>query len=164
MKYIVGIDPGLSGGIALYNPESLFAYRTPVVVTPFVKNGKKTSRKNMALIECRDLLQSDSIDHVFLELVSAMPGQGVTGMFRFGQNLGQWQGLIAGLNLDVTYVRPQVWKKSLNLIGENKNKSVDLARDLFPDNSKDFKYVKADEGRAEASLIAYYGWNTHYNT
>jgi hypothetical protein len=55
-------------------------------------------------------------------------------------------------------VTPQAWKKQAGLIKASKGASVDLARELWPDNSDDFKYKTADEGRAEAALIARYGW------
>ena len=157
--FIVGIDPGLKGGIALYTPTQLFAFRTPIVKTPYVKKGKKTTRDDMDLEECRIMLQRGDITHVFLEQVSAMPGQGVTGMFRFGQNLGQWQGLLTGLGLPFTMVRPQVWKKGAGLIGSDKESSIELAREQWPDHAPStFKYKKADEGRAEAALIALHGY------
>lgn len=159
--FIVGIDPGLKGGIAYYTPTQLFAYRTPTVKVPFVKRGKKTTRDDMDLNECRVMLQRHDIDHVFLEKVAAMPGQGVTGMFRFGQNLGQWEGLLTGMGIPYTLVRPQVWKKSCGLIKAEKGDSVIMAREAWPDYDY-FKYKTADEGRAEASLMARYGWEARH--
>lgn len=160
--FIVGIDPGQSGGIAFYNPKKLVAFRTPVITENFVKKekgkAKKKTRVSMDLDEARRLLQSEPILQVYLEHVSAMPKQGVTGMFRFGQNLGQWQGLLTGLEIEYVMVRPQVWKKEMGLIGADKGDSVNLARKMFPLNETEFKYKTADEGRAEAALIAMYGW------
>ena len=160
MTYIVGIDPGLKGGMAFYKPDGLIAHRTPVVETPFIKKGKKKTRQDMDLSTAAFLLREVVVKHVFLEKVSAMPHQGVTGMFRFGQNLGQWQGILVGLGLEYTMVTPQAWKKHAGLIGANKVSSVELARETWPDNASDFKFKTADEGRAEASLIAKYGWET----
>ena len=161
LHYIVGIDPGLKGGIAFYNSEDLRAFRTPTYKSPYVKKGKKRERDEMDLAKIRSDLFLDllpNIRHVFLEQVNAMPGQGVTGMFRFGQNLGQWQGFLSGVGLPYTMVRPQVWKKHSGLIGSDKESSIDLAREIWPDHATtDFKYKTADEGRAEASLIARYG-------
>lgn len=159
---IAGIDPGLKGGIAFYNGHGgdyiLEAHRTPTVEVPYVKKGKKRTRNDMDLNTCRELLGNHKLHHVFLEKVGAMPGQGVTGMFRFGQNLGHWQGLLAGMNLPYTMVTPQAWKKQAGLIKAAKGDSVELVRELWPDNGADFKYKTADEGRAEAALIARYGW------
>ena len=154
----IGIDPGLKGGIAFYTPNELIAYRTPTVMVPHVKKGKKTERADMDLSGCRELLLNHTVTHVYLEQVSAMPGQGVTGMFRFGQNLGQWQGLLSGMGLEYTMVRPQVWKRQAGLIGAEKGDSVKKALELWPECKDLFKYKTADEGRAEASLIARYGW------
>ncbi|KPL07307.1 hypothetical protein AMJ86_04745 [bacterium SM23_57] len=147
----------MKGGIAYYSPDKLTTYRTPTIEVPFVKKGKKTTRNDMDLESIARQLVEYGPDHIFLEKVSAMPGQGVTGMFRFGQNLGQWQGILAGLGYDYTMVTPQVWKKQAGLIKAAKGDSVELARTLWPD-STDFKYKTADEGRAEAALIARYGW------
>ena len=159
--FIVGIDPGLKGGIALYKPEELIAHRTPTIEVDFVKKGKKTKRADMDLEGARKILNRDDIYHVFLEQVNAMPGQGVTGMFRFGQNLGHWQGLLTGLAIPYTMVRPQVWKRHVGLIGSDKESSIEYARELWPDHAKaEFKYKKADEGRAEAALIAKYGFDS----
>ena len=157
---ICGIDPGLKGGIALYTPTSLEAFRTPTESHSYIKKGKKTTRDEMDLCSARDILNAHRPDHVFLEHVTAMARQGVTGMFRFGQNLGQWQGLIIGLGLHVTLVRPQIWKKHHGLIGADKDASIELARTTWPDAGDTFKYKRADEGRAEAALIAMYGWET----
>jgi crossover junction endodeoxyribonuclease RuvC len=156
--YIVGIDPGLKGGIAFYHPNQLVTERTPTVAVPYMKKGKKSTRNDMDLNAICEMMEPFEISHVFLEKVSAMPGQGVTGMFRFGQNLGQWQGLLAGLGLEFTMVTPQMWKKQAGLIKATKGQSVDTARTLWPENAVDFKYKTADEGRAEAALIARYGW------
>lgn len=156
--FIVGIDPGLKGGIAFYTPTELLAHRTPIIAVPYVKKGKKTTRNDMNLAGCKELLQTYTITHVFLEKVSAMPGQGVTGMFRFGQNLGQWQGILVGMGLDYTMVTPQVWKRQAELIKADKGDSVELARKIWPDHDGMFKYKTADEGRAEAALMARYGW------
>jgi crossover junction endodeoxyribonuclease RuvC len=165
LLYTVGIDPGFKGGISFYNGNDLKAYRTPIYTVPFVKKGKKSTRNEMDLEFIRDELFPmpfrKEIRHVFLEQVNAMPGQGVTGMFRFGQNLGQWQGVITGLGLPLTMIRPQVWKSHVNLIGSDKESSIDLARELWSDHAPTlFKYKKADEGRAEAALIAKYGYET----
>ena len=158
--FTVGIDPGLKGGIAFYTPTALFAFRTPTVKVPYTKKGKKTTRNDMDLNECRVILQREDITQVFLEKVSARPGQGVTSMFRFGQNLGQWQGLLTGMGIDYTLISPQVWKRAAGLIGAEKGDSIVLAKEVWTDHHDLFKYKTADEGRSEAALIARHGWNT----
>ena len=110
----------------------------------------------------KEIQSSHTIKVAYLEHVTARSGQGVTSMFRFGQNLGQWQGLLKAQGFQVNMIRPQSWKAQLKLINSEKLESIELARDLFPDNGTDFKYKKADEGRAESSLIAHCGWELTY--
>jgi hypothetical protein len=103
------------------------------------------------------------IKYAYIEHVAAMGGQGVTSMFRFGQNFGQWQGILGGLRIPTGLVRPQAWKKYHELIGTDKNASLELARELFPDNLASFRLKKHD-GMAEASLIAKYAWELKEHT
>ena len=161
-NYVLGIDPGLKGGITLYHPDGITALRTPVLETEYVKKGKKAKRNIMDLESICDILSNENIAHAYLEQVNAMPGQGVTSMFRFGQNMGQWEGLLAGLRIPVSLVRPQEWKKYHKLIGGEKENSFELVQSLFPDNTEEFKFKRADEGRAESTLIAMYGWDAFY--
>ncbi len=163
MEYVIGIDPGLSGGLAFYNPEHLVVFPTPVVQVEFIKKGKKRKRNEMILaVACNHILEFTDIKFAYIEHVAAMGGQGVTSMFRFGQNFGQWQGILGGLRISTGLVRPQAWKKYHNLIGTDKDASLDLARELFPDNLTSFKLKKHD-GLAEASLIAKYAWEQKYH-
>ena len=162
MKVIVGIDPGLKGGLAFYDGKTLIVYPTPVNSVRFVKNGKKKKRDEMDLAQAVFLMRQHGATQAFLEQVTAMPGQGVTGMFRFGTNYGQWLGMLAGLDIPVTTVTPQKWKKDAGLTAE-KNDSLELARTLFPDNLARFK-LKKNDGLAEASLIARYGYRSLEST
>lgn len=161
-NYVIGIDPGLSGGLAFYNTDKLIVYPTPVHTLKFTKNGKKSTRKEMSLDSVRELLAeydgvTFQIECAYLEHVTAMPGQGVTGMFRFGQNFGQWQGILAGLGIRTVLVRPQTWKASLGLT-RSKSTSLEMARELWPDNAEDSFRLKKHDGMAEAALIAKYGY------
>ena len=158
---ILGVDPGLKGGLTIYHPEFIIPLRTPVIELDFVKNGKKAKRNIMDLKSIVNTLDSYHIAHCYLEQVNAMPGQGVTGMFRFGQNFGQWEGLLTGLGIKYTLVRPQTWKSFHNLIGNNKESSFELAKRICEKNTDDFKFKRADEGRAESTLIAIYGWEQY---
>ena len=156
MKYTIGIDPGFKGAIAFYNPEHLVVYPTPIVQVEFIKSGKKCKRSEMVLADaCKTISEFDDISMACIELVTAGRGQGVTGMFRFGKNAGHWEGILMGMLIQTTAVRPQAWKKHYELIGENKDGSLALARELFPDNLDSFRLKKQD-GLAEASLIAKY--------
>lgn len=165
INFVVGIDPGQKGGLAFYNPEKLIVFATPIKEVEFVKRvkgkSKKRTRSEMEVGEAREILKHHSVECAYLEKVAAMSKQGVTGMFRFGENFGQWQGLLSGLEIEYTMVRPQVWKKAFAL-NRDKHSSLNLARELFPNNSEDFTLVK-HEGLAEAALIAMYGWSQKHN-
>ncbi len=161
-SYVIGIDPGLSGGLAFYSTEKLIGFPTPVDTLKFIKNGKKKTRKEMSLDRTREILIGyDGVDFqiecAYLEHVTAMPGQGVTGMFRFGQNFGQWQGILAGFGIRTVLVRPQTWKASLGLT-RSKSTSLEMAREIWPENAEESFRLKKHDGMAEAALIAKYGY------
>ena len=158
-QYIIGIDPGLDGGIAIYQPDHLIVHPTPTVWQTFLKNNKKQRRREMDLDAAREILieyERDSIDCAWLEHVAARPGQGVTGVFRFGQNFGQWQGLLAALQIPTNLVRPQTWKAFYGLT-RTKRTSLDLARKTWPANVEESFRLAKHDGLAEAALIAKYG-------
>ena len=92
--------------------------------------------------------------HVILEESQPMPGQGVRSMFTCGLGFGVWLGLLAAVQLPYTRVRPGVWKKALGL-GPDKEPARLRAMQWFP--SADLRRKK-DHGRAEAILLAWYGW------
>lgn len=160
-EFVIGIDPGLTGAIAFYDGEQLFVYPTPTFTTSFIKvvNGKQKTlnRNEMDLDEARNLALSHDALCAYIELVGPMHKQGVTSTFRFGQNFGQWQGLLAGLDIKTEEVRPQDWKKWYAL-KRGKDASLALARESFPNNQPDFRLKKQD-GLAEAALIAKYGFH-----
>ncbi len=155
---VVGIDPGLKGGIAFYDGETLVVYPTPLVVEHFIKKGKKATRNLMNLEQLQTYFREHKPTIGFLEKVTARPGQGVTSMFRFGMNFGEFRSALTFSGIPFAEIRPQVWKAEFKLNAE-KNASLELARELFPDNApKDFKLKKQD-GMAEASLIAKFGFD-----
>lgn len=86
------------------------------------------------------------------ERVSSRPGEGSVSSFRFGQGVGIWQGILATYGIPVVFVSPQVWKRSLQL-GKDKEKSLELARKVFPLASLK---RKKDHGRAEALLLMHW--------
>ncbi|NDC04371.1 MAG: hypothetical protein EBZ81_15760 [Betaproteobacteria bacterium] len=89
-----------------------------------------------------------------VEQVNAMPGQGVSSMFSFGQAYGVVLGVLAGLSIPATAVTPAIWKKALKL-NSGKDAARAKAAQLWPSHAGEFKRVK-DDGRAEAALLAYY--------
>ena len=92
-----------------------------------------------------------------LEHVSAMPGQGVTSMFTFGQNFGWIQGILQAFGISYELVRPQKWKKEFSITGD-KNTSIAVCKRLFPDVSlyRSDRCRKEDDNTAEALLMAEY--------
>lgn len=93
---------------------------------------------------------------VFIEKVSAMPGQGVSSMFRLGEGYGLWIGIISALKLPLTKVHPATWKKVMMQGISDKDAARGRAQELFPDAAGYFKR-KLDCDRADAVLIAEYG-------
>ena len=151
---IIGIDPGLSGGIAvLENNKVLNIFDMPVM-----SEGKKNKRQlNSALLVnlIKRNLDNSSEVAVVVEQVNAMPGQGVTSMFNFGQSFGVIKGICAALSLPIYFIRPSKWKKHFNLINTNKDASRTKAIELYPKNSNELSRKK-DSNRADSILIARY--------
>jgi crossover junction endodeoxyribonuclease RuvC len=157
MSRIIGIDPGLSGAVAvLTGSDSLIVIDMPTMTVE--RNGK--SKRQVSASELAAIFANfNSNDtHVFVEKVSAMAGQGVTSVFSFGRSFGMIEGILAAFKLPVTYVAPASWVKAVGR-GQGKDASRARAMELFPNNQADFKLKKWD-GRADAALIAY--WGAHH--
>lgn len=154
MSRIIGIDPGLSGAVAvLTGSDSLIVIDMPTMTVD--RNGK--SKRQVSASELAAIFANfNSNDtHVFVEKVSAMAGQGVTSVFSFGRSFGMIEGILAAFKLPVTYVAPATWVKAVGR-GQGKDASRARAMELFPNNQADFKRVK-DDGRSDSALIAYWG-------
>ena len=151
--YIVGIDPGMSGGVAVLAPDgTLQALHDTPMLTLKVARGTKQEYDIPGL--CALLASyAGPQAHVIIEEAQAMPGQGTRSMFQVGLGMGVWLGILAALALPHTRVRPQVWKKALGL-GKDKEASRLRAMQLFP--RAELRRTK-DHGRAEALLLALYG-------
>lgn len=151
---IIGVDPGISGAISiLENKKIIEVHDTPTMI-----DGKKNKRQiNGAQVAniIKKKLNDNKEVVVVVEHVNAMPGQGVTSMFNFGQSFGVIKGICAALNLPIYFVRPSKWKKHFNLINTNKDASRTKAIELYPKNSSDLTRKK-DGNRADAILIARY--------
>jgi crossover junction endodeoxyribonuclease RuvC len=148
---IYGIDPGFTGAVSIYDTEldSLIIHDIPVVKSP----------KGKTLINLPELLSvlnntENQPSVAAIELVNAMPNQGVSSTFRFGQGFGQLQMGIVASKLPIEYVTPRQWKKYFDLT-RDKGESRRLAKLCFPNHAHYFKRVK-DDGRAEAALIGLY--------
>ena len=150
MTYRIGIDPGISGAIAILNDtfELVECYDMPIMASSNSKN-QVNSAALANLIKKHGYTMT-----AYLERVSAMPGQGVSSMFSFGTSYGIVQGVLAALGIPVVLVTPQAWKKRAGLTGKDKDLARTLAIRLYPggDLSR-----KKDIGRADAILIARFG-------
>ncbi len=151
---IIGIDPGISGAISIVeNKKILEVYDTPTMI-----DGKKNKRQiNSAQLTniIKERLNEGKEVVVVVEHVNAMPGQGVTSMFNFGQSFGVIKGICAALSLPIYFVRPTKWKKHFNLIKTNKDASRTKVIEVYPEISDKLKRKK-DSNRADAILIALY--------
>jgi crossover junction endodeoxyribonuclease RuvC len=151
---IIGIDPGISGAISvLENKKILEVYDTPTMI-----DGKKNKRQiNSAQVTniIKERLNNEKEVVVVVEQVNAMPGQGVTSMFNFGQSFGVIKGICAALSLPIYFVRPSKWKKHFNLIKTNKDASRTKVIEAYPEISSKL-HRKKDSNRADAILIALY--------
>ena len=155
---IIGIDPGISGAISiLENKKILEVYDTPTMI-----DGKKNKKQiNSAQVTniIKERLKDGKEVIVVVEHVNAMPGQGVTSMFNFGQSFGVIKGICAALGLPIYFVRPSKWKKHFNLIKTNKDASRTKVIEAYPEISSKL-HRKKDSNRADAILIALYFNNT----
>ena len=149
---IIGIDPGISGAIAiLQNSKVLGIFDMPVM-----SEGKKNKRQiNSAQLVniIKENLKNDDEVVVVVEQVNAMPGQGVTSMFNFGQTFGAIKGVCAALNLPIFFIRPSKWKKHFELINSSKDSSRTKAIEMYPYLSNELS-KKKDVNKSDAILIA----------
>ena len=151
---IIGIDPGLSGAIAiLENNKVLNIFEIPVM-SEGKKNKRQLNSAQLVKLLKDNISEKDEVS-VVVEQVNAMPGQGVTSMFNFGQTFGAIKGICASLNLPIFYVRPAKWKKHFDLINASKDASRTKAIEMYPSISDRLR-KKKDVNKADAILIARY--------
>ena len=160
---IIGIDPGISGSICFFQDGKIL----DVVEMPIMTEGKKNKKQvNGSQIFNEILKRTENIDKknikVVIEQVSAMPGQGVTSMFNFGQSFGVLKGICAALKIPVHFVRPAKWKKHFNLINSEKDASRTKVIEAFPYISSQLS-KKKDGNKADAILIARFFYETSSN-
>lgn len=145
----IGIDPGCSGAIAVFAHGALI----DSLIMPVMKVGTNTRVNGAALAA---FLRPFSGGHAYLELVSAMPGNGAAGMFTFGHAAGVAEGILQGLSVAYTLVTPVKWKRKAGLIGQDKDASRTRAIQLWPDwRALDAK--GKGQALADAALIAKFG-------
>ena len=149
---IIGIDPGLNGAIAVLEDNKV----KEIFDVPVMPEGKKNKRQlnSAQLVKLlKDIISNDQEVTVIVENVSAMPGQGVTSMFNFGQTFGAIKGVCAALGLPIFFVRPAKWKKHFDLINSSKDASRTKAIEMYPSLSDQLS-KKKDVNKSDAILIA----------
>ena len=158
---IIGIDPGVSGSICFFRDGKIL----DVIEMPIMNEGKKNKKQvNGAQIynEITKKINNnpETKTRVVIEHVTAMPGQGVTSRFNFGQSFGILKGICSAMQLSMYFVRPAKWKKYFNLINSEKDASRTRAIEIFPYFSSHLSRKK-DSNKADAILIASFYYETY---
>ena len=158
---IIGIDPGISGAVCFFEDGQV----KEIIDMPVMADGKKNKRQingpqiyNEILKRTNKFQKKDII--VVIEQVSAMPGQGVTSMFNFGQSFGVLKGICSAMQLSMFFIRPAKWKKYFGLIKTEKDASRTKVIEIFPYISSELSRKK-DSNKADAVLIASFFYNTY---
>ena len=158
---VIGIDPGITGSICFFEDGKII----DLIDMPNMADGKKQKKQvNGAQIYNEILLRTKNVEKrnikVVIEHVSAMPGQGVTSMFNFGQSFGVLKGICSAMQLSMHFVRPAKWKRFFNLINAEKDASRTKAIEIFPYISTQLSRKK-DANKADAILIASFFYETY---
>ena len=160
---VIGIDPGISGAICFFEGGQV----KEIIDMPTMADGKKNKRQingpqtyNEIYSRIKKVSKNDIT--VVIEQVSAMPGQGVTSMFNFGQSFGVLKGICSAMQLSMQFVRPAKWKKYFGLIKAEKDASRTKVIEIFPYISSQLSRKK-DSNKADAILIASFFYNTYKN-
>ena len=155
---ILGIDPGLSGAIAILEKNKVLK----IFDMPVMSEGKK-NKKQLNSAQLVNIIRENTKDNeekaVVVEQVNAMPGQGVASMFNFGQTFGAIKGVCAALSLPIFFVRPSKWKKYFELINSSKDSSRTKVIEMYPLLSSQLA-KKKDVNKSDAILIARYYYDT----
>ena len=158
---VIGIDPGISGSICFLNEGRIM----DVIEMPTMTEGKKNKKQvngSQIFNEISERIKKLDKNNarVVIEQVSAMPGQGVTSMFNFGQSFGILKGICSAMQIPMYFVRPAKWKKYFNLINAEKDASRTRAIEIFPYFSSQLS-KKKDSNKADAILIASFYYETY---
>lgn len=151
MNYVLGIDPGLNGALAIVSQTTKALIE--VVDMPL---SKKTKEVDPYAVSSFLEKYCKKIKFAVIEDVGVMTGrEGRVSMFNFGVGAGIFRGAIASFRIPIYFVQPSVWKSLMNL-DRNKETSLAKARVKFPTHT-DYFNLKKHDGRAEAALIALFG-------
>lgn len=155
-KWILGIDPGSRGALALLSRDG--AVRA-VRDMPTILKGKRKKRLHVDAVALADMIRrAGDIDCAFLEQVHSMPRDGHVGAFRFGDSNGIVRGVLAALGIRVIEISPSVWKQAVRVQASDDARV--RANELFTACSHHWPLHK-HEGRAEAAMLALYGMRKH---
>ena len=158
---VIGIDPGISGSICFFQDGKIIDAIEMPTMTEGKKNKKQVNGSQIFNEISERIKKLDKKDiKVIIEQVSAMPGQGVTSMFNFGQSFGILKGICSAMQLSMYFVRPAKWKKYFNLINSEKDASRARAIEIFPYFSSQLSRKK-DSNKADAILIASFYYETY---
>ena len=155
---IIGIDPGLSGAIAVMHDKKVMNMYDMPVMAEGKKNKRQLNSSQLVNI-IKENINEDEDTIVVVEQVNAMPGQGVTSMFNFGQTFGAIKGVCAALKLPIFFVRPSKWKKHFELINSSKDASRTKVIEMYPTLSSQLA-KKRDVNKSDAVLIAKFYFET----
>ena len=160
---IIGMDPGISGAICFFENGEV----KEIIDIPNMADGKKNKRQingpqvyNEISSRIKNTPKKEIV--VVIEQVSAMPGQGVTSMFNFGQSFGVLKGICSAMQLSMHFIRPAKWKKYFGLIKTEKDASRTKVIEIFPYISSQLSRKK-DSNKADAILISSFFHNTYQN-
>ncbi|WP_440935774.1 crossover junction endodeoxyribonuclease [Candidatus Pelagibacter sp.] len=158
---IIGIDPGISGSICFLDNGKILDVIEMPIMTDGKKNKKQVNGSQVYNEVTKRIKQFEKNQiRVVIEHVSAMPGQGVTSMFNFGQSFGILKGICTAMQLPMYFVRPAKWKKYFNLLNSEKDASRTRAIEIFPYFSSQLSRKK-DSNKADAILIASFYHETY---
>ena len=158
---IIGIDPGISGSICFLDNGKILEVIEMPIMTDGKKNKKQVNGSQVYNEISKRIKQFEKNQiRVVIEHVSAMPGQGVTSMFNFGQSFGILKGICTAMQLPMYFVRPTKWKKYFNLLNSEKDASRTRAIEIFPYFSSQLSRKK-DTNKADAILIASFYHETY---
>ena len=158
---VIGIDPGLSGAIAVLEDKKVLGIFDMPVMAEGKKNKRQLNSAQLVNVIKANINQDEEIS-VVVEQVNAMPGQGVTSMFNFGQTFGAIKGVCAALKLPIYFVRPSKWKKHFELINSSKDSSRTKVIEMYPSLSNELS-KKKDVNKSDAILIARFYSETRLN-
>lgn len=150
---ILGIDPGITGALAVYGADGLHIHDMPVLATRATRKRRVVDARSLAVLV--DNLNPENIEMAVVEQQQAMPRQGVSSSFGLGRSMGVVEGILAAYGVPMTVVPPARWKRDLS-VPAAKDGARERATQLFPASAHHWER-RAQHGRAEAALLAWWG-------